>query len=165
MDIVNAPVPAGDRLSSLCRSVSRDGDTIHIEVDREQLSRLFHCLREEQGLKMDYPADLCVRDTGDDFVAWYRLWSSSYNLSALVTVSVPRADCTLPTATAVWPGFNWHERECYDLFGVRFLGHPDDGCPERMRILLPEDWEGFPFRSDYEPTFGGDPLNGPQPTN
>lgn len=165
MDQNRSAGPGWARLEALCTDVRMDGDTILLSVDREQLSRLFHCLREEQELQMDYPADLCVRDTGDTFTAWYRLWSSSHGLSALLTVGIPREDCVLPTATAVWPGFNWHERECYDLFGVRFLGHPDDGQPERMRILLPEDWEGFPFRSDYQPAFGGDPLSGPQPTN
>src|SRR5256885_1537725 len=55
----------------------------------------------------------------------------------------------IPSATALWPAADWLEREVWDLFGVNFTGHPD-----RRRILMPDDWQGFPQRKDY-------PLEGP----
>jgi NADH-quinone oxidoreductase subunit C len=59
-------------------------------------------------------------------------------------VVVPYDNPVLDSVTCVWQGANWHEREVYDLFGIEFRNHPD-----LRRILLPEDFEGFPFRKDY----------------
>jgi len=53
-------------------------------------------------------------------------------------------DPTVDSLVAIWPGANWLEREIFDLFGIRFTGHPD-----LRRILLPDDWEGYPLRRDY----------------
>lgn len=62
-----------------------------------------------------------------------------------VRCQVPGDDPRIPSLFDVWPGVEAHERETYDMFGVRFDGHPDPS-----RILMPEDWEGHPLRKDYD---------------
>lgn len=61
-----------------------------------------------------------------------------------VRCQVPEADPCLPSLFDLWPGAEAHERETFDMFGIRFLDHPD-----LTRILMPEDWEGHPLRKDY----------------
>jgi NADH-quinone oxidoreductase subunit C len=74
----------------------------------------------------------------------YDLSSLQHPLKAHLRVPVGREAPMIRTVTDIWSAANWHERECYDLFGVRFDGHPD-----HRRILLPEDWVGYPLRKDY----------------
>jgi NADH-quinone oxidoreductase subunit C len=59
-------------------------------------------------------------------------------------VRVPGAEASLPSLSGIWASANWAEREAYDLYGIRFDGHPD-----LRRILMPDDWEGYPMRKDY----------------
>jgi len=82
----------------------------------------------------------------------YHLWSIPNKVSLVVKVMLPRwkddepgSLPEVPTVSGVWSTADWHEREVYDLSGVRFLGHPN-----LRRILCPEDWVGHPLRKDYE---------------
>jgi len=74
----------------------------------------------------------------------YQLRSLQYNDVCRLVVQVTEDDPHLPSLEKVFSGFDWHERECYDLFGIVFDGHHD-----LRRILMPEDWEGHPLRKDY----------------
>lgn len=62
-----------------------------------------------------------------------------------IRVETARDNAVIPSVADVWPAADWHEREAFDLMGVRFDGHPD-----LRRILCPDDWEGHPLRKDYE---------------
>ncbi len=104
----------------------------------------------------DAAFDLCSDVTATDwpprssarFDVVYCLYSTIHRHRIRVKTLVGENQ-PLPSATAVWPSANWLEREVFDMFGVNFTGHPD-----RRRILMPEDWQGFPQRKDY-------PLEGP----
>ena len=62
----------------------------------------------------------------------------------VLKVELPRTSPSVPSVALIWRTADWHEREAYDLFGIRFEGHPDP-----RRIFLPDDWEGHPLRKDY----------------
>lgn len=79
----------------------------------------------------------------------YHLYAMQHRHSVVLKTSVPKTDAHLPTVSHIWKTADWHERETYDLYGILFEGHTD-----LRRILLPDDWEGFPLRKDYqEPDF------------
>ncbi len=74
----------------------------------------------------------------------YLLYSVTHNHRFRIRVSVSEDDPTLPTVTGLWASANFMEREAYDFFGVRFIGHPN-----LTRIHMPDGWEGHPQRKDY----------------
>jgi len=74
----------------------------------------------------------------------YQFNSLSQNLSLGLRVPVAGSDPAVPTIAHIYRNANWREREIWDMFGIRFIGHPD-----LRRILMPEDWEGHPLRKDY----------------
>jgi NADH-quinone oxidoreductase subunit C len=73
------------------------------------------------------------------------LLSLTHRRRIRVRCQVPTDDPAVPTLFDLWPGTEAHEREVYDMYGIRFDGHPDPS-----RILMPEDWEGHPLRKDYD---------------
>jgi NADH-quinone oxidoreductase subunit C len=135
-----------------------------IEVSPERIVPVCRFLREEPDLAFDLlncitAIDYCEPDPKKAAkVDWEPHLSIVYHLSSIrhkhtlvIKATLPRwkddAPGELPeidSVAEIWKTANWHEREVYDLSGVRFLGHPD-----LARILLPEDWEGHPLRKDY----------------
>ena len=81
------------------------------------------------------------------FEVVYHLHSIERNLRVRVKAMVSGENPEIESVTGVWRGANWYERETFDLFGIRFLNHPD-----LRRILMPDDWEGHPLRKDYPVT-------------
>jgi NADH-quinone oxidoreductase subunit C len=84
------------------------------------------------------------------FEVVYHLHSIERNDRVRLKCRIPGSEPRIASMTTVWRSANWYEREVFDLFGIRFSGHPD-----LTRILLPEDWEGHPLRKDY-------PITGPR---
>ena len=83
------------------------------------------------------------------FEVVYHLWSYRHAHGFVLKVFLPREDARVPTVEGTWGVANWHEREAYDLFGIVFEGHSD-----LRRILLPDDWTGYPLRKDWvDPDF------------
>jgi NADH-quinone oxidoreductase subunit C len=108
-------------------------------------------LRETPGAEFDACSDVTATDWPPRalrFDVIYSLYSTRLHHRVRLKVRVGDADAA-PSVSSVWPGASWLEREVFDLFGIRFEGHPD-----LRRILMPDDWQGHPQRKDY-------PLEGP----
>ena len=119
-------------------------------VPRERLRRVAEYLAAEPSLRFSFLSDITAVDrfpVDPRFEVNYQLLSLDRKERLRLRVQVSAQDPVLPSVTAVWPTANWHERENYDLFGIRFEGHP-----HLTRILLPDDWEGHPLRKDYPVT-------------
>ncbi len=127
-------------------SVSSFRDQVTVRLHKEHYVEACRFLRDTPGLEFDFLTDLTAVDypaRPKRFDVVSHLYSMSQNHMLRVKVGVADGE-PCPTLTGVWKAANWEERECYDMFGVVFEGHPD-----LRRILLPEDWEGFPLRKDY----------------
>lgn len=75
----------------------------------------------------------------------YNLYSIPFNHHLTIKVILPRDKPEVHTVSHIWKTADWHEREAYDLLGIKFINHPD-----LRRILLPADWDGHPLRKDYK---------------
>lgn len=116
-------------------------------VGSDQLVPALQTLRDRPELKFAFLAELTAADywpREPRFELIYILVSIEHRLRLRVKVRLPGEDPHVETAISVWPAANWLEREVWDLFGIAFDGHPDP-----RRLLMPEDWEGFPLRKDY----------------
>jgi NADH-quinone oxidoreductase subunit C len=123
-------------------------------VGRDQLLDTLAWLRDEPDLGFDFLSSVTATHWPDaDPAFWvdYELRSMARRRRLRVKVGVSAGDERLPSVTPLFPTANWHERETFDFYGIVFDGHPD-----LTRILLPDDWEGFPLRKD-EP-LGGVPT-------
>jgi NADH-quinone oxidoreductase subunit C len=133
--------------------VDRGELTLHIAPER--IAEVCRILRDDPALRFE----LCSSVSGVDYLgadprrlhAVYHLTSMTYRRRIRLEAAVTAAEPQLPSVTGVYPTADWQEREAYDMFGIVFDGHP-----ALTRILMPDDWEGFPQRKDYP--LGGVPV-------
>lgn len=130
------------------------GDDV-VVLERVGLRDSFSRLRDEPGLNFDFLSDITAVDYWQKkdprFELVYQLVSLRGRYRLRVRVPVPEDDAQVDSLTALWRGANFLEREIWDLFGIKFLGHPN-----LRRILLYEEFQGHPLRKDY-------PVNAWQP--
>jgi NADH-quinone oxidoreductase subunit C len=126
-------------------------DQVGVLLKKDMIKDICFYLRDEPSLKMDHLSDLTAvdysaypGDTGLRFEVVYNMISTVYRHRIRLKVRLPEDDPRIDSVSSVWNTANWHERETYDLMGVRFDGHPD-----LRRILLPEEWVGHPLRKEY----------------
>ena len=116
---------------------------IQIRPDKTELITQF--LRDQSALQFDYMSCLSGLDLGENLGVVYHLYSTVHNHKIVLRVETPKDRPDINSVAQIWRTADWHEREAYDMFGINFINHPD-----MSRILLPDDWEGFPLRKDYK---------------
>ena len=117
-----------------------------ILVSPDNWSEVANLLKNELDLDFDYL--MCIssydKDDGRTLGAAYNFFSLNKQHYLEVRVEVEDG-ATIPSVTSLWRAADWHEREAFDMMGLQFEGHPN-----LKRILLSEDWDGFPLRKDYK---------------
>jgi NADH-quinone oxidoreductase subunit C len=122
-------------------------DDVVVVVAREAVAAALVTLRDHAELRFEMLSDLTAVDylgRAPRFEVVYQLYSLTHNHRLRVKVPVPEDDAVVPSATALWKAANWAEREVWDMFGIRFAGHPD-----LRRILMYPEFDGHPLRKDY----------------
>lgn len=122
-------------------------DEITVTCDRESILPLCRILKEDEALSFDFLSDCCGLDMSPGaprFMVVYHLYSLKYRHRLRIKVPLEEADPVIDSVIPVWQAANWLERECFDMFGIRFTDHPD-----LRRIILPAKFDGHPLRKDF----------------
>ncbi len=141
VDTLNTLVP-GSVLSS-----SEFRGELTLLVALPDIVRVCEALKTDPSLAFDMVIDVTAVDRylpEGRFEVVYHLYSLQYKRYLRLKVRVEEQDPVVPTVSGVWPGANWHERETFDMFGIRFSGHPD-----LRRMYMPEEFEYHPLRKDF----------------
>lgn len=114
-------------------------------VAREKWKEVAVLLKEDPAFAFDYLRVLSSVDYKTEMEVVYQFYSFKNEHQIAIRVKTDREKAEVPSVAGLWKAADWNEREAYDLMGIHFEGHPD-----LRRILLPDDWVGYPLRKDYE---------------
>ncbi|MBJ7959011.1 NADH-quinone oxidoreductase subunit C [Bacillus cereus group sp. N28] len=131
-------------VDSYINKLSKDVPTLVAEPSKYY--EVMELLRFHEGLAFDYMSELHATDFVTHMEVYVHLFSYGKKQSVAVKVKLDREAPQVKSVTPLWKGADWPERETYDLLGIVFEGHPN-----LSRILMPDDWVGYPLRKDYEP--------------
>jgi len=148
--LYEAYAPAGEAI----HKVVVDRGELTLYIPREHLIGVATALRDDENLRFE----LCSGVSGVDYLGTtnrlhsvVHLTSMTYRRNVRLEVAVSVEDPHVPSLAGLYPTADWHERETFDMFGIVYDGHP-----ALTRILMPDDWDGFPQRKDYP--LGGIPV-------
>jgi NADH-quinone oxidoreductase subunit C len=125
-----------------------DRNELTIEIAAPKIVSICGFLKYDQGfVRLSSVTGVDRHPAEPRFETVYHLHSIDRNERLRLKCRLPGVDPVIESVTSVWRAANWYERETFDLFGIRFLNHPD-----LRRIMMPDDWEGHPLRKDYPVT-------------
>lgn len=132
-----------------------------ISIESDKIREIFQFLHDNEELKFNSLMNLSgvddangekVKDGNDNEIIqggtlsiYYHFYSIELKHKITLKVSTDRENPSIPSVESIYKTADWYEREVYDMYGIVFSGHPD-----LRRILMPDDWEGFPLRKDYQ---------------
>ncbi len=122
-------------------------DELTFIVDKSDIVEITRFLKEDAELKFNLLVDLTAVDRvkrKDRFEVVYNLFSLKNKFRIRLKARVDESECSIDSITSVYGTADWHERETYDMFGIKFNNHPD-----LRRIYMPEDYEYYPLRKDF----------------
>jgi NADH:ubiquinone oxidoreductase subunit C len=125
------------------------GEWPNFQVAAEAWPGLARLIRHREDLRFDYLFCLTCVDWKTHLTMVYHLSSTAYRHTVVVKVKLDRETPVIQTVSDIWRTAEFHEREVCEMFGVDFTGHPD-----LRKLILPDDWTGYPLRKDYD-----DPVN------
>lgn len=130
--------------------VDTEKQYLTVSVTKDQLIKIAEFLRDSEDTKFDYLFCETAVDYADHFMMVYHLDSTKFRHEMVLKTKIDdRENPVVDSVYPVWMGAEYHEREIFDLFGIKFNNHPD-----LRKIFLENDWVGFPMRKDYV-----DPVN------
>ena len=122
-------------------------DEPYISIRKEALRDICRWLKETPGMDFDYPVEVTAVDYMGDverFEVIHVLWSVRRSRRVILKSRVAESDCAIDTVADIWRGAGFMERETYDMYGITFTGHPD-----LRRIMMTDDFDGWPLRKDF----------------
>ena len=133
--------------AAVVQSVKFDREELTIWIDKHAVRDVCAILRDDPACPFNYLADLTAVDwypSEPRFEVVYHLLSIPKKERVRLKAKLDGSSPVIESLTSVWPAANFYEREVFDLFGIRFTGHP-----HLERIMMPDNWEGHPLRKDY----------------
>lgn len=145
-----------DELFSIVQKNCKNGEAIKdevstpkaIKIPAKDLTEVCIFLNQDPSTYFDMLSCLTGLDNGveaNTMEVVYNLYSIPFDHHLMLKVILPRDKPEVDSISHIWKTADWHEREAFDMYGIKFTNHPD-----LRRILMPADWEGYPLRKDYK---------------
>ncbi len=120
---------------------------LNVKLDKKFINPVCKLLKEDSELEFLFCEDITAVDWAtrkNRFTVVYHIFSLQHKFRLVLKADVDESDCNIDTVSSIWKTSDWQERECYDMYGIKFNNHPD-----MRRIYMPEEFEYFPLRKDF----------------
>jgi len=135
------------KLSSVNFEITDYKGELTIKIDKKHIVEISKFLKSDPELEFKLCSDVTAVDWAtrkNRFTVVYNIFSLKHSFRLRLKVDVDESDCSIDTVSTIWQAANWHERETFDMYGIKFNNHPD-----LRRMYMPEEFEYYPLRKDF----------------